>query len=141
MDITIQDASFDSPDHRSFSAMVTAGGDWFDGRPFPFTYLCDGSDDAASPISEAVGAAYRTGSIEVGEYAPAVLSDESIASEVREQRDAQLDASDYFVQPDYPAKPESSAAVISYRQALRDITAQPGFPREVVWPEKPAILK
>ena len=26
----------------------------------------------------------------------------------------------------------------SYRQALRDITAQTGFPTEIVWPEKPA---
>jgi len=34
---------------------------------------------------------------------------------------------------DYTMTPEWA----TYRQALRDITAQEGFPYEVVWPPKP----
>jgi len=30
-----------------------------------------------------------------------------------------------------------SAEMATYRQALRDITAQEGFPHSVVWPAKP----
>jgi hypothetical protein len=28
-----------------------------------------------------------------------------------------------------------------YRQALRDITSQSGFPQEIKWPDKPAVTK
>lgn len=66
MDLTIQNAVFDSPDRMRFTATVTMAG-WFDGEPFPFTYLCDGSDDVVSPVSAAVGAAWRAGSFEVAD--------------------------------------------------------------------------
>lgn len=38
-------------------------------------------------------------------------------------------------------KDADKAAVVDYRQALLDITAQAGFPLEVVWPTVPDILK
>lgn len=34
---------------------------------------------------------------------------------------------------------EQQAAMAEYRQALLDITDQPGFPLDVVWPEKPEV--
>lgn len=34
---------------------------------------------------------------------------------------------------------EKQQAVKDYRQALLDITGQPGFPHNVVWPEQPQI--
>ena len=33
---------------------------------------------------------------------------------------------------------QDTAALRQYRQALRDITAQPGFPTAVTWPQEPA---
>lgn len=56
----------------------------------------------------------------------------------RAQRDYLLTTSDWVVLRAYErgeAVPEAWAA---YRQALRDVTAQEGFPDSVNWPEAPA---
>ena len=59
----------------------------------------------------------------------------------RSKRDALLSESDYYLQPDYPSTPEGVKAVKAYRSALRDVPQQEGFPFEIVWPEKPGLLK
>jgi len=56
------------------------------------------------------------------------------ATVIRKQRDALLAQSDWTQLPDAPI---DTAAWASYRQALRDVPAQPGFPFDVVWPVKP----
>jgi len=56
-------------------------------------------------------------------------------AEVRQQRNELLSACDWTQLPDSPADHEAWA---TYRQELRDVTAQAGFPWEVVWPEPPA---
>ena len=61
--------------------------------------------------------------------------------QVIRERDQLLAESDYYVLPDYPSTEEGLEAVKTYRQALRDITAQEGFPKEVQWPDKPEVLK
>jgi hypothetical protein len=55
-------------------------------------------------------------------------------AEVRQQRNELLSACDWTQLPDSPADHEAWA---TYRQALRDVTAQEGFPWDVVWPETP----
>jgi hypothetical protein len=55
-------------------------------------------------------------------------------AEVRQQRNELLSACDWTQLPDSPADHEAWA---TYRQALRDVTAQEGFPWDVVWPEMP----
>lgn len=59
---------------------------------------------------------------------------------VRSKRDALLAESDYYLQPDYPATEEGLKAFKAYRQALRDVPQQEGFPYAIVWPEKPVIV-
>jgi hypothetical protein len=49
-------------------------------------------------------------------------------------------ATDYLVMPDYPISAEDLAAVKSYRQSLRDVPEQKGFPTEIEWPVAPAIV-
>ncbi|WP_175981376.1 phage tail assembly chaperone [Burkholderia sp. BCC1630] len=59
---------------------------------------------------------------------------------VREQRDACLRDSDSrtAVPPDAPASVRANAALwADYRQKLRDIPTQTGFPFDVEWPEAP----
>lgn len=68
-------------------------------------------------------------------------STEVLADQIRTQRDYLLSACDYLFMDDYPITEEELTEVKAYRQALRDITEQEGFPTEVVWPEKPSILK
>lgn len=57
------------------------------------------------------------------------------AKEVRAQRDRLLAESDWTQVADAPV---DKAAWANYRQALRDITEQAGFPLEVQWPRMPA---
>lgn len=62
-------------------------------------------------------------------------ADARAAEAVREERDGLLDASDWTQMPDYSSATKESWA--TYRQALRDITEQAGFPNEVTWPVAP----
>lgn len=56
------------------------------------------------------------------------------AAEVRTERDAKLTQSDWTQVADAPV---DKAAWATYRQALRDIPSQAGFPNEVTWPVEP----
>lgn len=55
-------------------------------------------------------------------------------AEVRQQRNQLLSACDWTQLPDAPV---DTAAWATYRQELRDVTAQAGFPWEVQWPVEP----
>lgn len=46
-----------------------------------------------------------------------------------------LEGSDWTQLPDVPL--ETKQAWATYRQALRDITEQPGYPTNIVWPTRP----
>lgn len=74
---------------------------------------------------------------EVPRYVP---TDEELAKRIRGKRDTALRVTDYFVMSDYPSDPKDLEKVKTYRQALRDITKQSGFPRNVTWPEPPSVL-
>ena len=56
------------------------------------------------------------------------------AAQIRAERNTKLAASDWTQVADAPV---DQAAWAAYRQALRDITAQAGFPWDVQWPEMP----
>lgn len=75
------------------------------------------------------------------EVPPYVPTDEELADRIRRERDEKLEETDFFVMPDYPSDPKDLEEVKTYRQALRDITKQSGFPREVTWPELPSVFK
>ena len=57
------------------------------------------------------------------------------AAEVRAARNAKLDATDKTQAADTPQAIKDKYA--PYRQALRDVPAQSGFPNTVVWPTQP----
>jgi hypothetical protein len=59
--------------------------------------------------------------------------DAAAADRVRTSRDAKLEESDWYGLSDVTMPAE----IATYRQALRDISAQDGFPHNVVWPTKP----
>lgn len=62
------------------------------------------------------------------------LTEEQLAAIVRNKRNALLAASDWTQVADSPV---NQAAWAAYRQALRDITSQTGFPQTVDWPTAP----
>jgi len=61
-------------------------------------------------------------------------ADTAQAKSVREQRDQKLKDSDWTQVADVPVDKEVWA---TYRQALRDITAQETFPWDMTWPTQP----
>lgn len=67
-------------------------------------------------------------------------SDDQWATMVRRKRDSLISGTDYYILPDYPSTPDGVEAVKQYRQDLRDITLQSGFPRNVQWPTLPSAL-
>lgn len=66
---------------------------------------------------------------------------EELAAQARSQRDALIAATDYLMASDYPLTDEKRQELTAYRQALRDVPEQSGFPTEIVWPIKPDWLK
>ena len=75
------------------------------------------------------------------DYNPDERARAQLAAELREQRDNKLRATDYAVLPDYPLSDSERDEVTTYRQALRDVPQQAGFPDDVTWPEKPSVLE
>jgi len=58
------------------------------------------------------------------------------AAEIRTERDAKLTSCDWTQVADAPV---DKTAWATYRQALRDIPEQAGFPNEITWPTEPEV--
>lgn len=69
-----------------------------------------------------------------------LLTDEDRAKSIREKRDQLLAETDYLLMPDYPISSEALVALKTYRQALRDVPEQEGFPNAIEWPSKPEVI-
>jgi hypothetical protein len=71
------------------------------------------------------------------EYTRDYIQTERLKNSIRSERDTLLKDTDWIV-----AKSLEQGAPVpdqwkAYRQALRDITEQAGFPENIEWPEKP----
>lgn len=60
-----------------------------------------------------------------------------MADDIRDQRNTKLDNSDWTQISDSPLSAADKTLWQTYRQALRDITDQTGFPTDVTWPTEP----
>jgi len=61
---------------------------------------------------------------------------ETLSVELKAKRDAELNATDFYLMPDYPISEEDLRLIQSYRQALRDLPQQEDFPY-VEFPKNP----
>ena len=66
--------------------------------------------------------------------------DSMVAKAIRDKRDILIGETDYYLMPDYPSNPQNLEELKVYRQALRDVPKQEGFPRDVRWPDVPKFL-
>ena len=85
-------------------------------------------------VSEVTGWTYLKG------YAPKKSEEEKLnelATTIRTKRNSLLADSDYLLMSDYPISQEYLEKVKEYRQQLRDITKQDGFPNDVTFPDLP----
>lgn len=81
---------------------------------------------------------YRSGKLKIKEFVENV---DLLKSDIRAQRNALLSETDYLVNNDYPISESDKKLIREYRQTLRDIPQQRGFPKNVTWPEKPKCIK
>jgi hypothetical protein len=63
--------------------------------------------------------------------------DDQKAQEIRSERNTKLTESDWTQLNDTPLDDDAKVEWTVYRQALRDLPTQEGFPHNVVWPTKP----
>lgn len=68
---------------------------------------------------------------------PPTPTDEELAAAIRAERNAKIAACDWTVLADAPLTTTEKTNWKAYRQALRDVTAQPTFPQSVEWPVAP----
>lgn len=66
--------------------------------------------------------------------------DSMVAKAIRDKRDNLIGETDYYLMSDYPSNPQNLEELKVYRQALRDVSKQEGFPRDVRWPDVPKFL-
>ena len=59
------------------------------------------------------------------------------AAEVRKERDEKLSATDWRASSDLTLSTEWA----NYRQALRDVPLQAGFPNTITWPDEPEVQR
>ena len=64
--------------------------------------------------------------------------DDEAAVGIRSERDAKLAACDWTVLTDSPLTTAKKTEWKAYRNALRDITTESGFPHSVTWPTEPS---
>ena len=67
------------------------------------------------------------------ENAWAAGENDRLSDEIRAKRNSLLAETDYLALSDTTLSSDMAA----YRQALRDVTSQAGFPTSVTWPTKP----
>lgn len=67
-------------------------------------------------------------------FSPPPVDLDALADAIRDRRDQLLTDSDWTQMPDASV---DQAAWATYRQALRDIPQQAGFPTDITWPTKP----
>jgi hypothetical protein len=67
------------------------------------------------------------------ENAWAAGENDRLSDEIRAKRNSLLAETDYLALSDTTLSSDMAA----YRQALRDVTSQAGFPTNVTWPTKP----
>ena len=78
------------------------------------------------------------GKYQIVENPPVSL--EILAENARSERDRRIAETDYYMMPDYPSDPNNIQEMKAYRQALRDIPKQEGFPSKFTWPDVPKFL-
>lgn len=97
-----------------------------------FAYATDGSQDefiqdGLTPISESEAKLMTSES----------PTDSELASAARAKRDRLLSESDWIVARSIETEDAAPHEWLAYRQALRDVPEQEGFPKTINWPTAP----
>ncbi len=126
--ITAHGSSWQNPAHTAILLTVD-----FEGLgPIPFSATPDDTEAHGRDLyARALAGEFGPVAECVAPVLPLLTGDQ-----VRSRRNTLLSACDWTQLPDAPEAGRATWA--TYRQALRDVTAQAGFPGAVEWPEQPA---
>lgn len=129
--------------HKSVDYNRTIGSCWLDGEAFQeFPNMeFEAILDNAQTYIDAKERRERVAQEREEAERVANMTDEEVASQVRTERDRKIAETDWYMMPDYPSNPQNLEELKSYRQALRDLPIQEGFPRNVRWPAVPKFLR
>jgi len=114
---------------------------WFNSDTKKYEVSTQPDDERINPWVEVVGGTVTTSFPPAADYIFDYVTKEWIPdipvleTKARERRNRFLVASDWTQMPDVSIA--TKAAWATYRQALRDITAQAGYPTEITWPTPP----
>lgn len=128
MTLEVISARYTSKEKKQFLALINT--DKYKNLPY---YVSLVQDDSA-PIYKVLREKYDSGELIPDDF----IQDPSVlANEIRAKRDNLLSTTDKYMATDYPISKDKKKKIKEYRQALRDITNQDGFPENVVFPESP----
>lgn len=118
------------------SCIIDATVELEDGIIIPYGFILNNKDETS--IDKFIRKAIESGEITPKPYCGP--SEYEIKShEIRLKRDTLLVETDVYMTLDYPISDEKRQVLKDYRQALRDVTKQDGFPENIIWPEKPEV--
>ena len=103
-----------------------------------FDFFVNTSNYIESDVAKYIMSRITDHSVKVIPYTP---NKDVLEQSARNQRNSLLTNTDKYMTVDYPITDAQREEIKAYRQALRDITKQKGFPENVVWPKEPDILK
>ena len=133
--IKIKRAVFENKERTAMTVYIS--GDGFDNLPYGVNLLEDGSTD----IHKELCVRYKNGEYTPEPYVEPEIDIEVAKENIRKKRNSLISVTDYMFTTDYEMSDLDRKLVKEYRQALRDITKQKGFPENVVWPNKPSCIK
>ena len=112
-----------------------ASGGFYDSKEYAPADAIVISDDEYMILRDGI---YQEKAISVVNGTPVLvdceISEEELCLAAKSKRDSLLSESDFYLMADYPISVDNLVIVKSYRQLLRDITKQPSFPKQIVWP-------
>ena len=91
-----------------------------------------------TPVKKDNGIYYQTWDFQDMTEEEKIASTEAKATEVRRLRKFTLMDCDWTQLPDAPLPEEKKSEWRVYRQALRDISTEEGFPWDIIWPTTPS---
>lgn len=127
----VERAQWENKEHTCFTAWISS--DTYNNMPYGV--VLDSGDQA--PIYNEIIDLYNAKAFEIEDYQEPEISEEYLAEEIRNKRDRLLSQSDKYMLPDYPISDDNRNLIRKYRQALRDIPTQDGFPLSVEFPKFP----
>lgn len=133
--LKIKRAVFENKEHTAMTVYIS--GDGFDNLPYGVNLLEDGSTD----IHKELCVRYKNGEYTPEPYVEPEIDIEVAKENIRKKRNILISATDYMFTTDYEMSDLDRKLVKEYRQSLRDITKQKGFPENVDWPNKPSCIK